>query len=139
MLKVVFDTNIYISLLCKPNGVCGNLFDDKILGKMQIVVSDYILEEVYNVGYRNSFRRYFPKNKVDELIGLLERDTLFVHVKKEIKLMSNYYKDYILDKKDLGIYLTYLRSRSDFLVTGNRKHFNFKKAISPNDFLLIME
>ena len=74
-IKVIFDTNIWISFLIgKRLHFLKPLIADRII---EIVISDQLIHEIQVVTHRPKLRPYFAKQKVNELIELLE--TIGIH------------------------------------------------------------
>ena len=74
-IKVIFDTNIWISFLIgKRLHFLKPLIADRII---EIVISDQLIHEIQAVTQRPKLRPYFAKQKVNELIELLE--TIGIH------------------------------------------------------------
>jgi putative PIN family toxin of toxin-antitoxin system len=68
-IKVIFDTNVWISFLIgKRLSIIKQYISD---GSITIVTTKQLLTEVKTVTSREKPRKYFPKDSVRELIGLL--------------------------------------------------------------------
>lgn len=68
--KVIFDTNVLISFLIgKKLLTIKNFVVD---GQLVIILSDHLLLELRTVTQRPKLAKYFPKQKVEELIEFLQ-------------------------------------------------------------------
>ena len=69
-VKVIFDTNIWISFLIgKRLHFLSDIIAEK---KVKIIVSPRLMVELKNVTARPKLSRYFKKDKVNELIQFIE-------------------------------------------------------------------
>lgn len=69
-LKVVIDTNIWISFLIgkKLSGLQSLLSS----GKVQLVLCQELIEEIYQVTQRPKLAKYFPQADVEQLLSFME-------------------------------------------------------------------
>ena len=133
MIKAVFDTNVFISALCAPKGVCAGVFTNYNRNRYELVISETILCELLYVGLRKYFRKYFEVYSLYEFIEKIKVGSILIEnqsITKVDRALTN-------DIKDLPILNTFLSSNADYLVTGNKKHFciNPSKLLSPHGFL----
>jgi len=69
-IKVIFDTNVWISFLIgKRLQIIQEYISD---GRITIVITEQLLAEIKEVGNRPKLKKYFPEKKVRELIEFLE-------------------------------------------------------------------
>lgn len=138
MYRVTFDTNIFISALCCPKGICAQLLRDDLINHYALYTSETIIEELLNVGIRKNFRKYFATKELKIFIEILEDEAIVV-TKDEIDLVKVYSS--LANSYDLHIVKAFVASDSDCLVTGNKKHFMLakEKLLSPREFLRILE
>ncbi len=61
MNRVVLDTNILVSAFATPQGVPGCIFDAWLSGKFELVISPYILYELYTIAVQ---KLHFPPHEV---------------------------------------------------------------------------
>ena len=120
-IKVIFDTNVWISFLI---GKRLSFIKNYILsGQITIVTTEQLLNEIKEVTGREHLRKYFPKDSVTALIGLLELIAENVEI-KPIHFVNRDPKDnFLLDLIDF--------SKADYLVTGDKDllaHNPFKSA-----------
>lgn len=109
MIRVVFDTNVFISYLIgrRLRSLSKKLSNETI----KIVFSDQLVNELILVTSRPKFKQYFSKKDVKDLIDLIEE----IGVKYsdfEIPVVCRDSKDNFL----LGLIKA---SKADFLVTGD--------------------
>lgn len=126
-MKVVIDCNVLISAGLK-DGVCRRLVLE-VLKNSQIYYSKEIAAEYYEVMLRSHFKL------VKEIQNII--DTV-LNIGTLIDPMPCPYK--LFDPDDEIYLAAALTSKSDFLITGNIKHFPFDqydyvKIISPRQIL----
>lgn len=109
-IKVIFDTNIWISYLIGRQ--LGNLTELLSARKIELILSDQLLTELTEVTSRKKFRRYFDEQKVNELLKLM--DILGTHYE------VNEYPDICRDVKDNFLLGLIRASQADIFVTGDQ-------------------
>ena len=128
-IKVIFDTNIWISFL-----IGRRLSKIKQLiskGNITIITTEQLLKEITLVTNREKVKKYFPKESVHELIEFLETISIKVEI-KPLHFVSRDPKDnFLLDLIDF--------SKADYLVTGDKdllvlNPFKNTKIVSPGEF-----
>jgi len=67
-IKFIFDTNVWISFLIgkRLSFIKEHIADGKIL----IITTPQLIEEILEVTSREKLKKYFPKRSVEELIDL---------------------------------------------------------------------
>ncbi|WP_375467950.1 putative toxin-antitoxin system toxin component, PIN family [uncultured Nostoc sp.] len=101
--------------------------------RIQVVVSEEILEEIILVTQRPKLQKYFPLNKVDELIQILRTIGLFINITSEVYLCRDAKDNYLLAlAKD---------SDANFLLTGDKNLLKIAKLenteiVTYQEFLL---
>ncbi len=120
-VKVIFDTNVWISFLIGKRLVKIKRHISE--GSITIVITEQLLTENINVTARPKLKKYFQKEVVKELIDLLDIIAEKVEI-RPIHFNSRDPKDnFLLDLIDF--------SKADFLVTGDKdllEHNPFKTA-----------
>jgi len=113
-LRVVLDTNVWISGLLVPQGKSGTIIDTWRQGHLSIVVSQPILQEIERVLlYPKIFKKLnWDRMKVKHYINLLSLLTENVDVKDCSVVVEK-------DLNDSPILETLVTSQSDWLVTGD--------------------
>ncbi|MEH2466901.1 putative toxin-antitoxin system toxin component, PIN family [Nostoc sp.] len=116
-IKIIIDINLWISFLIgKELKQLQNLLLEEII---QVVVSEEILEEIILVTQNPNLQKYFPPNKVDELIQILRTIGLFIKIISEVSLCRDAKDNYLLAlAKD---------SDANFLLTGDKDLLEISK------------
>jgi putative PIN family toxin of toxin-antitoxin system len=130
MRLVALDTNIIVSAGIRPVGVPAKIIMDWVLeGRVQVVISPWIIDEYRGVVNREKFRRYgFPPQWLDFLIEgslCIPDPSPWPHP--------------VPDPKDAP-FLALANATGAWLVTGNLKHFEESiregvVVLSPRDYL----
>ena len=108
-VRVIFDTNIWISFLIgKRLGFIKDYIADK---RIKIIFTQTLLDEIKLVTLHPKFSKYFPEEKVDELIKLLKTVGENINIKPK-----NYFSK---DPKDSFLLDLIEFSKADYLVTGD--------------------
>jgi putative PIN family toxin of toxin-antitoxin system len=128
-VKVIFDTNIWISFLigrrlAKIKQLISN-------GSIKIIVTEQLLLEIKTVTNRDKLKKYFPKESIKELIELLETIAEKVEIEPTHFICRDPKDNFLLDLIDA--------SKADYLVTGDKdllEHNPFKTSqiLTPNEF-----
>ena len=114
MIRIVLDTNIFISSLLQPRGLPAEVLTLALVGeRVRLCVSAEIYSEYEEVIRRPRFRR-----DEEEIVGALrairERG-LWIKPSQRIQACSDPDDDVFLECADAA--------KAHFLVTGNLKHF----------------
>ena len=132
-IKVIFDTNVWISFLIgKRLAVIKNYISN---GQIIIITTEQLLNEIEEVTSRERLKKYFPQESVIELLELLET------IAEKVEIIPTYFisrdpKDnFLLDLIDF--------SKADYLVTGDKDllvHNPFKSAtiLTPANFEIVL-
>lgn len=116
MLRVVFDTNIFVSKALIPHGQPAQAFAAWRNLRCELLISPPILEEVrHTLGYARIRRKYAITDEVvDQLIGVLIEYAVMVEGKAEVA-------DAIPDDPDDEIILACaIDGKADLIVSGDR-------------------
>lgn len=108
--KLIVDTNLWISFLIGKK--CSALKDILIHQHIELVISDQIIEEIKEVTQRPKLQKYFPAEKVDEFLKILNI-LATVHKIKKIERVCR-------DAKDDFLLALCKESDASFLVTGDK-------------------
>ena len=120
-VKVIFDTNVWISFLIGNHLAKIKLHISN--RNITIITTEQLLMEIKIVTNREKLKRYFPKQSVIELIELLETIAEHVDIKPTHFLSRDPKDNFLLDLIDY--------SKADYLVTGDKdllEHNPFKTA-----------
>jgi len=69
-IRVIFDTNVWISFFIGKRLSFIKTYISN--GKIVIITTDQLLEEITEVTSRKKMQKYFPKESVNDLLSLLE-------------------------------------------------------------------
>ncbi|WP_420577977.1 putative toxin-antitoxin system toxin component, PIN family [Ekhidna sp.] len=128
--KVIFDTNIWISYLIGHQ--LGELTELLTSQRIEIILSEQLRTELTEVTRRKKFQKYFSKEKVAELLKLMN----FIGTDYEIIEYPNICRD----PKDNFLLGLIRASKPNFLVTGDQdllelNPFEGTEIIEPNQLL----
>lgn len=128
-IKVIFDTNVWISFLIGKRLSLINTYISG--GQITIITTGQLLNEIKEVTSRERLKKYFPQQSVLELIELLETIAEKVEVRPTHFINRDAKDNFLLDLVDF--------SKADYLVTGDKDlliHNPFKTAaiLTPADF-----
>ena len=138
MLKIIIDTNVIIAAIHNPVGKPA-LVLSIALSEMPEMISMYISPEIWGE-YLEIFGRekfnYFNKNHVKTLLSQIRQRAILIKPSLAVSAIK-------IDPADNRFLECALAAEADFLVTGNTKHFPFKKfhrtrIVSPHEFLIIV-
>ena len=133
-MRIVIDTNLYISALINEN---SRKRLDLVLENetYEILVSDALLQEIFEVANRPKFEKYVSSNQIESFIQLILERTTFVETFSEIKVSP--------DPKDDFLLVLCFDGRADYLLTGNKidlldiNSFHQTKIFSLSAFLTV--
>lgn len=131
VLRIVVDANVLVSLLIgKRLAVLTTLFHDP---RFHVVIDTLLLDELDGVARRPKFEKFFPLEKVDELVYVLEQCAEILPAATVIKPVSrDPADDYLLDLCKRG--------RAHILITGDEdllvlKKYGRTRILSPAAFI----
>lgn len=134
MLKVVLDTNVLVSALLKPDStpelVVSLILEDFVL----LCMSPPVFNEYQEVLNREKFRR-LDRNKMKAFLVRLKAKARWVEPKVHLDIILS-------DPEDNRFLECAVEAQADFLITGNTKHFPFKRfkkaqITTPAEFLAV--
>lgn len=129
-IKVIFDTNIWISyLIGRQLGKLTELLSER---KIELVLSEQLLTELKEVTSRKKFQKYFDQQEVSELLKLMD----ILGTQFEVSEYPNICRD----AKDDFLLGLIKASQADYLVTGDQdllelNPFEGTEIIEPNQLL----
>lgn len=128
-IKVIFDTNVLISFLIGKN--LSNLRDHISDSTVIVIITSQLLTELELVTSREKLKKYFPKDKVTELIDLLKKIGENVEISPLHTINRDPKDNFLLDLIEF--------SNADYLITGDKdllelNPFKTTKIISPTEF-----
>ena len=115
-IKAVLDANVLARFFITPSGFSATLLRAIETEEVELVTSDFILEEVAAVLARPRVQRYrtLTKDEIDDLIAAFRNTALVVPGLYEIDVVAT-------DPKDNPILACALESGAEYLVTGDKK------------------
>ena len=120
--RIFLDSNVIFSGLYSSNGAPGSILNGYIEGKLRVVISQQVLEEVV----RTVERKHIVA------LPLLKR--ILVNVPPEIvedpKPEEIALWDRIMDSEDASILAAAIAAQPDYLVTGDRRFFENAEIIN---------
>ncbi len=130
MIKVVFDTNVYLSAILF-GGVCAKLRELARKGKIEVFICEAILTEVAGV-----LRKKFHWNHYQINLALMEIKsfTTLIFPLQKVEVIKN-------DPSDNRVLECALEAKVDYLISGDKKHllplkkFQGIRIVSPREFL----
>jgi len=134
VLRIIFDTNVWISSLLYPNRDIVNAIQ-KGLKEGIILTSDDVTNEIVEVLSRPKFDKYISFSKRKEFL------TEFYNISEEIQIIQSVKQ--CRDPKDDKFLELALNSEADFLITGDNdlleiKIFHRTHIVTPKEFLNII-
>jgi putative PIN family toxin of toxin-antitoxin system len=133
-LRVFLDTNVLLSGIAFPGSVPGRIMSAWRLGSIEVVLSDFIMEELRRVLPRLSHRHGLTSVEIDDLLDILsiQAEILEPHAPDEPLLRDTN------DLPVLGTLLAAVQSGSiDYLITGDKDLLvlgDRYPIVSPADF-----
>lgn len=109
-IKVIFDTNVWISYLIGYQ--LGDLSELLSTRKIELVLTEQLRTELLEVTGRKKFRKYFNRDKMQELLKLMGI------IGTEYRVDE--YPDVCRDPKDNFLLGLIRASHANFLVTGDQ-------------------
>ena len=129
MIKIVCDTNILISTFIFPGGPPEEIFHSVLRQEYKLGISTPILEEFKKV-LRIKFT--WPEDKITEIADLIQRNSVKVTSKHQVKLIH--------DEPDNRILECAEEFKADYIISGDKhilklKMFKNMKIRLASDFL----
>ncbi len=78
MLKVVLDTNVFISAMLHPDGVCGNIIRAWEHRAFVVLYNFELLEEIKLVCAYPRLKKRLKRNRIGALVNQLHSDGLYI-------------------------------------------------------------
>ncbi len=122
-MKVVFDTNVYVSALALPRGSAAKAFDCIVTGEHELVLSKPILDELLGVLARKFAR---DREELARVALFLSELATIVRPKRRLSVLDA--------KADNRVLECGLAGRVDAIVTGDKQML---KLGSYGDFRII--
>ena len=136
MIKIVLDTNQFVSALISPNGASAKILNVWRSGQIEVVVSEHILRELKDVLYRPKIKEKYHLTSlvIEAYLELIRRYAIMTSGNIEVSVISE-------DSDDDMIIACALEAEVDYVISGDRHLLNLGeyqdiKIIRASDFLL---
>lgn len=139
-MRVVLDTNVFISGLLLPKGVPGRIVEAWQQSQYTLVVSEPMLNEIERVlKYPKIQRRlHWSPEQIERYISLLRFYAEVVSIEDVLQTIPD---DLLRDAKDNPILATFIAGHADWLVSGD-DHLHAVRdqysVCSPGEFLPLL-
>src|SRR3989338_1074022 len=136
MIKVVVDTNVFISGIFWEGNFCTQIIDLWRLGKITLVSSLEIIEEL--VETLKDFKIKMPGDMVKEWQNKIIENALIVEPKERLDIVKD-------DPKDNKFFEAAVAGNAEYVISQDKKHIlgikEYKeiKTASPEEFLRIIK
>ncbi len=130
MTKVFLDSSVLFSAIFSKKGYARNLFELAENGSIELIISDYVLEEV-------------KRNLKNKAVGLLDLLETFIDV-IPIKVVKSPSKNLVIKAvkythvKDAAVVASALEQKVDYLVSYDRKDLTENKKVKQKSGLKIV-
>lgn len=112
-LRIVLDTNVLLSGIAYPASIPGKIIAAWRHGSIELVLSEYILDELRRVLPRLAHRHQLTAAEFDDLVDILG-------IQVEIAEPSATTNESLRDTSDIPILGTLLAAQADYLITGDK-------------------
>lgn len=134
-MRIVLDTNIFISALGWKGGNEYNLVQKCFRKELTLICSPEILEELKAVSLRPKFG--FSLEEIDEFISALIEISEIIEPEEQFKIVVN-------DPDDNKFLDAAVAGKANFIVSGDKhllalKEFKGVKIVSPAEFIRILQ
>jgi len=132
--RVVFDTNVYISIFAFPEKPLGSLLGLAIFGAIDLFVCPFILEEFRRVA-ESKFR--FSEEQIDFFEDRILEAAKLVDPSEKVAVIKRH-------EEDNRILECAVAATADYLVSGDRRHivpqkrFRGTTIVQPAEFLRLL-
>lgn len=116
-LRIVLDTNVLVSGLAYPTSVPGRIVDAWRGGRLDVVLSRFILAELLRVLPRLNHRLQWREQDMQDMVDTLALLADLVEPSADVALMA---RPALRDPADGPVLGTLLASGADYLVTGDK-------------------
>lgn len=113
-MRIVLDTNIFVSAVISREGPPGRLLAAARRGHFVLITSAYQIDELRAVLGRDSLKPYILPSEADDLLYNLESFGVVVESLPAVDLSS--------DPKDNPILATGIAGEADLIVSGDKSH-----------------
>ena len=133
-MRIVLDTNVFISGIFWEGNFCSQIIDKWKRGKFQLVSSPKLVEEL--VETLRSFKISMPEELIEEWKNLIIENSIMVDPLVAIKTVND-------DPEDDKLVETAVYGEADFIVSQDKhllelKEYNRIKILKPEEAVLII-
>ena len=133
-MRIVLDTNVFISGIFWEGNFCSQIIDKWKRGKFQLVSSPKLIEEL--VKTLKSFKISMPEELIEEWKNLIIENSIMVDPLVAIKTVND-------DPEDDKFVETAVYGEADFIVSQDKhllklKEYNKIKILKPEEAVLII-
>ena len=139
MMRVVLDANVLVSALISPKGSPATVLSYWQEGKLEIVVSAAILQEVDRVLHypRIQKRYHLPDEIVQRLLNLLRKGAIVVEPDEEVEVVER-------DPSDNRYLECAVAGRALYVVSGDGHLLDLKEyrgiqILAPREFVILQK
>jgi len=132
MIKVVFDTNIFISGLNFPSSKPARILELAVFGVLKNITSDYILREI---DYVLSKKFSWDKDQIKAALSWIKIFSKKIKSKKTIRVIQHTADNRIIECAVSG--------KAKFIISGDKHLLELKiykgiKIVTPSEFLELL-
>jgi len=134
MVRVVLDTNVFISMLLKSRN-CLKIRETFLNNLFEVIISPNLMREFLLTVRNEKFKDIFSRREIENLIELINTDMALIIPEEKISICRDSADNIILECAAAG--------KADFIVTGDNdllalKSFRKIRIITPINFLKIL-
>lgn len=132
-MKVVIDTNVLVSGLIKPGSPPELILLLVLNDQVNLYISGDIFQEYGQVLSRGKFGKYLNSKRIKTFLSEIKERAVEINPQVAVHLIKE-------DPADNKFLECALEANADFFITGNKRHFPFKKfhktrIVTPVEFL----
>ncbi len=130
-MKVVLDTNIFISGIFWDGNYCAQIIDAWKLGKITLISSLVIIQEL--VETLSTFKISMPEGMIQEWRQIIIENAIIVEPTEELNIVK-------YDAEDNKFFEAAITGQADYIISQDKKHvlsikeYKTVKTISPEEF-----
>lgn len=137
MIRAVLDANVLVSGLPAASGTLSNLIDQWRAGRLRLVVSQHIIDEVSRAWNKPYWRVRYSPTQVDRALALLQQEAEVVPITVQVTGIATHPED------DL-VLATAVSAQVDYLATGDKRlqdlsSYQGLRIVPPGQLLALLE
>ena len=131
-MRLVLDTNVYISKLLSPAGRVGQTFDYIVHAQLEQLMSNATLQELQRKLAAPKFRRYFSPLAAGIYFSRIQEAATIIEVTTELTVCADPDDDMLFELATDG--------QADYIISGDQKvlaldPFGQVRVVSPRGFV----